>query len=167
MKTFHSLFLLIQLLIPGAPCVGGAFPQENPYAQLVAAFRTARCVEVKTVPLELVGDTLIVDAFRPYYSAEFQYPYSLLFAAQGFGTSTGRSPALALAPAPAAKAVNYLVTQNRGLTDAQELRIPVSKPGYYYLLINDVNRSMLAFVVGAGRCSTLVAELMTGCVVYE
>ena len=159
MKTFHSLFLLIQLLIPGAPCVGGAFPQENPYAQLVAAFRTARCVEVKTVPLDLVGDTLIVNAFRPYYSAEFQYPYSLLFAGQGSGESQRL--------APVAKAVNYLVTQDRGLADAQELRIPIAKPGYYYLLINDVHRSMLAFVVGVGRYSTLAAELRTGCVVYE
>jgi len=166
MKTFESFFLFTQFFLPGALSDGGFSPVDNPYARMVAAFRNARCLEVKTVSLELVGDTLIVDAFGAYYSPEFQYPYSLLYEA--------RSARLCLAS-------TSLALVDRGFTDGQELRISVSKPGYYYLLINDVNRSMLEFEVDRDTAQRLasadtsqrllsgfvLAELRTGCVVYE
>jgi hypothetical protein len=168
MKTIESFFLLIQFFIPGALSVGDFSPVENPYARIVAAFQNARCAEVKTVSLELVGDTLIVDAFGAYYSPAFQYPYSLLHEAM----DTKRS----FAPASPVSA-DSLVMLDRGFTDAQELRISVSKPGRYYLLINDVNRGMLEVDVSQRLESVdtsqrlmsgfASAELRIGCVVHE
>lgn len=172
MKTFEWIIIVTQLLgFPFSMPADVSFEstrKENPYVRMVEAIQYARCAEVKSVSLRRQGDTLIVDAFRGYYEPGIRYPYMLLYVREdlsgaGTGASTRRSPALA-SPALADPALLA-----RGFTDAQEMRIPVPEAGRYYLLINDVNRSMLEVVVGTRRslAPALGGELRTGCLVYE
>ena len=151
MKTIEFFVILIQLFVPGALGVGDALLacvqlticiRENPYARIIEAFNNARCAEVKNVTLnQPKGDTLIVDAFKPFYSPQIQYPYSLLHRIEG---------------------KDSIVLQEQGFTNGQRLRIVVPDHGKYYLVISDVNWAMLEFEV-LGRDS-LIGELRVGCV---
>lgn len=177
MKTMELWFFWVQWFVPGALGVGNALPdfgcslapvelscivQDSSYVWMVTAFRHARCAEVKRVPLALVGDTLVVDVLGAYYSSAVMYPYVLLY--EAVDAKQGVTPGTMQSIAPAALA-------DRGFTDAQEIRIPVSEAGRYYLLINDVNRSVLEFVVDTVTSQSIApavsAVLRVGCVVYE